>query len=143
MEYRNGMNESIISSHVYDPKTFTDMGGLLNHDRWVKQDIERLKNRIEELEAYRLELAERAKELTTMSYTTRVTLKRERSWKDSLVIYTITTEKVFDDGSIEKVERKEYCGKERHKAIKDFKAMQKQLPGFEYVQDIEKARWER
>lgn len=70
----------------------------------------------------------------------RVTLKRER--RDS-VTYFLYTEKVYEDGTSQMLKSDRYEGKDRHKAIKAFRDMRKEFPGYEYIENIQKGYWER
>lgn len=82
----------------------------------------------------------RAAQLETMQSHIRVTLKRER--RDNIA-YLLYTEKVYEDGTAQRLQSNRYEGKERHKAIKAFKDMRKAFPGYEYIEDIQKGYWER
>lgn len=141
MEYRNGELEIRVTAYLFDPSKVADIERLSLRDRNAKRDIEYCEKAIQKLKEYRLELATRAQELTTMESHIRVTLKREKRYGDK-VYYFLTKEKVFSDGTAEVIENQKYTGKERYKAIKAFIDHQKKFPQWEYIKDIEKGIWE-
>ena len=97
------------------------------------------------MERYQRLLYARVQEIETAPYHHRVTLKREKRWRDSKVLYHLIVEKVYDTPGIEPCEivRENYPGTERREALKAFEAYKKSHPGIESVLDIERARWER
>lgn len=94
------------------------------------------------LREYRQALAARYAQLSTMPYTYRLELKREKAWKGA-VTYYLRLLRVYEDGHEEIEQRAEYPGTARHKAIKDYQAALKTRPGIDAVMNIEKGRWER
>lgn len=95
----------------------------------------------EELRGYRQALAARYAELSTMPYTLRLELIRERGWKGP-VTYWLRLVRVYADGHEEKEWSKDWPGNERHKALKAYREELKARPGIETKLDIEKLRWE-
>lgn len=128
----------VIRFEFYPVDRVAEVERLKRYDAWMEQNIEAAEAAIKEAKAYRLKLAERAAELETMQSHIRVTLKRERRYN---ITYFLYTEKVYEDGTAKMLQNARYEGKERHKAIKAFRDMQKQYPGYEYIEDIKK--WER
>lgn len=129
-----------IRFNFYPAERIPEMDRLKLYDNWIAQDIAAAEKVIEKAKAYRLELAKRAAQLETMQSHIRVTLKRER--RDNIA-YFLYTEKVYEDGTAQRLQSNRYEGKERHKAIKAFKDMRKAFPGYEYIEDIQKGYWER
>lgn len=129
-----------IRFNFYPPERIPEMDRLKLYDNWIAQDIAAAEKVIEKAKAYRLELAKRAAQLETMQSHIRVTLKRER--RDNIA-YFLYTEKVYEDGTAQRLQSNRYEGKERHKAIKAFRDMRKQYQGYEYIEDIKKSQWER
>ncbi len=129
-----------IRFDFYPVERIPEMERLKRYDNWIAQDIAAAEKVIEEAKAYRLELAKRAAQLEAMQSHTRVTLKREH--RDNIA-YFLYTEKVYEDGTAQMLQSNRYEGKERHKAIKAFRDMRKQYPGYEYIEDIQKSYWER
>lgn len=140
MEYRNGASELRFWGYFQDPKTLT-LEELAAQDKRTRRYISDCDELIEQMKAYRLELAARSRELLTMGYHTKVSLIREKRWKGN-VFYYLTKEIVYDDGTTKTISSEKYAGTERHKAINDFNACKKQFPQYEYYKDIAKGRWE-
>lgn len=138
-----GVKETKAILYAYDSSRTTSMKSLKQRDRDAARAIEDAKNLIREAKAYRLSLADRARELQEMRFHARATLKREKSIWTGKVSYTLLTEKVYEDGTTETLERSTFEGRERHKAIAAFNALKKEFSGYEFVEDIAKAGWER
>lgn len=141
MEYRNGIHEERIFIYLWNPAETADMKSLASYDKHAKEDIEMLQEQIETLKAYRLELAERANQIATMSSKTVVTLKRERRFEK--IQYYLITNVVYEDGTKHQVSCNRYDGRQRAEAIREFKKLQKENPHFDFVQDIERSNWEK
>lgn len=142
----NYMNDTINHNlHLYliNPAKETDLKFLQDRDSWACQDIEKLENIVAELKQYRIELAQRVRELACMDHHTRITLKRNKNSWENKVQYFLIREKAYVDGTAEMVSQQVFKGKERHKAIEAFKNLEKEFPGFEYVECIAKEAWER
>ena len=111
-------------------------------DEMTTREIERLQNELSALQAYRLDLMERAQYLSTASYTVSVELHRHKQYRGG-VEYKLQIVRTYEDGTRNEDSRTIYTGKDRHKAISDYKSACKSHPGAETVLDIEKCRWER
>ena len=139
-------NELRLDTYCYlpDPRTIHDMGRLTRQGGYALRHITELKAIIETLEAYQQLLFDRAQDLTTASYNHEIHLTRHKRY-DNKVHYYLEVKKVYDVPGIdpEILERTQYPGTERHKALKDFTAYQKSHPGIIAVKDIAKSRWER
>lgn len=100
---------------------------------------------IQTMRRYQKMLYDRVQEIETAPYHHRVTLLREKRWRDSKVMYHLIVERVYDTPGIEPCEvvRENYPGTERREAIKAFEAYKKSHPGIEAVLNIEKGRWEK
>lgn len=100
---------------------------------------------IQTMQRYQKMLYDRVQEIETAPYHHRVTLQRERRFRESKVFYHLIVEKVYDVPGIDPCEivRENYPGTERREALKAFEAYKKSHPGIESVLDIEKGRWER
>lgn len=100
--------------------------------------------KIDQLNAYRLSLAERYNFLATAPTVPVVRLIRERNYYSNKVFYYLCTFRRFVDSGTEIEEsRRTYPGTERFTAIKDFHAYAKAHPGIIAEMDIEKGRWEK
>ena len=139
-ESHNSRNKIYIS--MYDPAGVTDLSDLCQRDRWALDQIANLQAAIDRLQAYRLDMADRAQFLATAAYTVSIELHRHRAYQGG-VTFQLETVRTYSDGTRHAESRTVFTGKERHKAIAAYKAACRAHPGAESVLDIEKARWER
>ena len=109
----------------------------LRIDRTLKE-CENLKNWLKE---YQVQLAVQYNKLATSGCHTRITLQREKRWKEK-VFYFIRIEEVYSNGATKQVSCDRFEGTERHKAIAKFDKLCKDNPHWEAVKDIKKPRWE-
>ena len=140
MEYRNKECELRFWGYFRDPKALT-LDELEAQDRNTQRYIDDCEILIEQMRSYRLELAARSRELLTMGYHTKISLIREKRWKDR-VFYHLTEEIIYDDGTTKTISNEKYAGTKRHEAIKAFENYKKRFPQYEYHKDIAKGRWE-
>ena len=133
--------------HIYlpNPDTLKSMDDALFWGGHAASDIANCKALISRLEEYQRKVYERVQTLETAPYHHRVTLHRERRFRESKVFYHLIVEKVYDIEGIKptEIQRTNYPGTERREAIKAFEAYKKSHPGIEAVLDIEKGRWEK
>lgn len=115
---------------------------LMYYDGRALNEIREAEAYIQALKAYRLDLAKRMQSLETMSYHTELSLVRHRGWNDP-VSYYLALSKVYEDGTVEDLQRTVYEGRERHTAIADYKKLLKQHPGINAKMDIAKSKYER
>lgn len=134
-------NSRHVDFNFYDFSK-SDINGLKQYDRYVVDAIKRAEGAIEAAKKYRLSLAKRATELASMGTHTKVLLRRENT-SYSGIHYFLNHYKVYDDGTEVAMDHKRYPGKERHKAIKEFRELKKQHPEYEFEEDIAKSKWER
>lgn len=141
LDYQRG--EYTKTFHIYcaDHSTEASLKRLRILDDMAVREIERLQNELSALQAYRLDLMDRAQYLSTASYTVSVELHRHKYC--SGVEYKLQIVRTYEDGTRHEDNRTMYSGKDRHKAISDYKAACKSHPGAETVLDIEKGSWER
>lgn len=123
-------------------------GAIYDLDELQRED-ERSANMIADLEAmvdclkqHRQAIAERYQELSTAPTVPVITLKRTKTIYNGIQ-YTITHYRQYLDGTRAEISHTTYSGKERHKAIADYKAAVKAHPGITAEMDIAKGRWER
>lgn len=114
---------------------------IKHYDESAEQTIKELEDTAAALREYRLALAARYAELSTMPYTLRLELIRERGWKGP-VTYWLRLVRHYEDGHEEEEWSKDWPGNERHKALKAYREELKARPGIETKLDIEKSRWE-
>ena len=142
LDYQRGEYTKTLHIYYSDPSNVTNMDRLRVLDEMTTREIERLQNELSALQAYRLDLMERAQYLSTASYTVSVELHRHKLYCGG-VEYKLQIVRTYEDGTRHEDSLTRYTGKERHKAIADYKAACKSHPGAETVLDIEKGRWER
>ena len=142
LDYQRG--EYTKTFHIYcaDPSAEASLKRLRILDDMAVREIERLQNELSALQAYRLDLMDRAQYLSTASYTVSVELHRHKRYCGG-VEYNLQIVRTYEDGTRHEDSSTIYTGKERYKAISDYKAACKSHPGAETVLDIEKGRWER
>lgn len=135
------MREETTSAtlYKYDFSQVANMKRLMDYDRYALQSIAQAERLIEDAREYRKALAGRAVALEKMLSHHKVSLVRR---KTNNVVYYLTEEKVFDDGTSLTVSETRYDGIKRHQAIKDFESIRKIYPGYEYVKSIDKSPWE-
>lgn len=114
---------------------------IKHYDESAEQTIKELEETAAALREYRLALAARYAELSTMPYTLRLELIRERGRKGP-VTYWLRLVRHYEDGHEEKEQETKYPGTKRHEAIKAYREELKARPGIETKLDIEKRRWE-
>ena len=142
LDYQRGEYAKTLHIYCRDLSTVTNMDRLRVLDEMTVREIERLQNELSALQAYRLDLMDRAQYLSTASYTVSVELHRHKQYCGG-VEYNLQIVRTYADGTRHEDSLTMYTGKERHKAIADYKAACKSHPGAETVLDIEKGRWER
>lgn len=131
-----------IYLYLDDPSDVCNLETLRCRDRNASNLLVRLQSAIDRVQAYRLDMADRAQFLATAAYTVSIELHRHRVYQGS-VTFQLETVRTYSDGTRYTESRTTFPGKERHKAIAAYKTACRAHPGAETVLDIEKARWER
>ncbi|MBP3406559.1 MAG: hypothetical protein J6N18_10680 [Kiritimatiellae bacterium] len=134
--------DNTIYFDLQDPSNACSLETLRCRDRNASNLLARLQSAIDRVQAYRLDMADRAQFLATAAYTVSVELHRHRAYQGG-VTFQLETVRTYSDGTRHTESRTVFTGKERHKAIAAYKAACRAYPGAENVLDIEKARWER
>ena len=129
-----------FNGYYLKPNRYSDVKSLLGADERAAEDIARLESAINDIREYRKQLAARAAQLETMASHKRVSLKREK--RDNVVFY-LSVDVVYEDGTEANDFRKVYVGKERRAAIAAYNKFVKAHPRWERVKDIEKGWWEK
>lgn len=137
-----GEYSRVHNIHLVSPDQLDTPDRITQHDRWTADYIARLTEELDNLRAYRLALADRYNELSTMPYTLQLTCKRRKQYSDNKVIYTIKLTRVYKDGTKTDELTETYPGTERRKALARYAELQKTHPGIAAEMDIEKSRWE-
>jgi hypothetical protein len=78
-----------------------------------------------------------------MPYTLTLSLVRAATWSNKRKTYTVAITKTYADKSEIYELREVYEGTARHTAIARFRALQKERPGIEIVEDTARRSWER
>lgn len=140
---RRELNET---RHIYlpDPRTINTLDRLIYHGSCADRYVSEFKAAIDTMEAYKMLVYDRVQELTTAPYHTEIHLSREKRY-DNKVHYYLEVKKFYDVPGIdpEIIKRTTYPGTERHKALADFTAYQRNHPGIVAIKRIEKSKWER
>lgn len=133
-----------INGYFRKAESINEPAYVQREDESAARLIGELQYKIDQLNAYRLSLAERYNFLATAPTVPIVRLLRERDYYGKKVYYYLCILHRFVDSGIEVEEsRRKYSGTERSSAIKDFRAYEKAHPGIIAEMDIEKRRWEK
>ena len=143
-DWFNTRNEHQENIYFYatNPKSM-DTAELLTADKRAQNEIEELEFLIRQVKEYRTALSKRYNEIQSMEYTLELSLLRKSDWRGDKKTYNISIDRIFSDSFRENIIKETYEGRERHKAIKRFKDLQKAHPGINAIVDIEKKSWEK
>lgn len=133
-----------VRTYLLSPETLNTTDRAVWYGHQAAQAIAACKAMINRLEEYQHQLYQRVQLLETAPYHMRVTLKRERRWRDKVRYYLII-ERVYDIPGIQPKEegRSTYPGTERSTAIKAFHEYCRSHPGIDAIKDIARPAWER
>ena len=142
---RKDQIEYRLTAHISKPETITSTKGAEYNDRNAQQAIHEAEEMIKTLKEYRQALGARYQEIISTNYSLFLFLKRELNYYTNTKKYVVTISKRFDGNNVadEEILREVYEGRDRHKALKRFEALQKEYPNIEHETDIEKRHWER
>lgn len=134
-----------LYAYLLSPKAINDIDNIAYYDNYAQRRIQEAEAMIKTLHSYRLMLCSRAQEIAAAPWHLELELKREYHYYRKAVTYHLTLFRVYDTDGIkpQAVERRDYTGKERSQAIKDYEAMRKSRPGIIARKEIEKGQWER
>lgn len=118
------MKNKSFYTHYYELEKQFDMKQLLSYEKSARVDIERLKEEIENLEKYRLQIFEQAQKTANTEFKTIVKVYRQKY--DSVQFFiSVYTTPIWEDVTnfhnhiiSEKIFNERYPGKERHNVIK-------------------------
>lgn len=143
-EYRNDEQHT---HYIYlrNPSSLQSISDCEYQDSQLSRYITELQSEISTLQNLRQETFQRIRYLYSVPFFPKVTLTRERRFRDGKVYYYLCTWKIYDAPDIEpeRISCETYPGTARHQAIKDFRAYVKAHPGIQSEMNIEKSRWER
>ena len=144
--FERGREERLnISAYIISPKTINDIDNIAYYDNYAQRRIKEAEAMIASLQAYRLMLCSRAEEFAAAPWQLELELRREYNYYRKIVTYQLTLYRVYDVEGIDpqEIERRNYTGKERHKALADYAAELKARPGIIARKEIKKGPWER
>lgn len=137
-------NIHAYSAYIKKPDKIKSLSELQEYDKKAVSEIEYLKNKIELLNLYRVELYNRFQEINSANYHLQIRIERQRRYYENKVFYYITMENIPDreDVAPREVLAETFQGKDRHNALKRFAELCKQYPHAEIIKKIEKSQWE-
>ena len=144
--FERGNEERLnISAYIISPRSMNDIDNIAYYDNYAQRRIKEAEAMIASLQAYRLMLCSRAQEIAAAPWHLELELRREYHYYRKAVTYHIILYRVYDTDGIKpkEIERRNYTGKERHKALADYAAELKARPGIIARKEIEKCPWER
>lgn len=132
-----------ISGYLLRPDQLDTTARVKDYDKSAERIIQELEEKIQQLKAYRIALAERYNYLATAPTVPVVRLIRQKTYQGRVFYYLTTYERNLLDGKEVKTSTTTFPGKERHKAIAAYNDYIKAHPGIAAEIDIEKRSWER
>ena len=132
-----------ISGYLLRPDQLDTTARVKDYDKSAERIIQELEEKIQQLKAYRIALAERYNYLATAPTVPVIRLTRQKTYEGRVFYYLTTYERNLLDGHETKTSSTSYTGKERHKAIATYNDYVKAHPGITAEMDIEKRSWER
>ena len=106
---------------------------IIDDDRRIQDVIKRCDELKSFLEKRRANLAAQYNKLILDGSHTRLTIERQGDRWQNKIYYFITIEEIYSNDSFNILSNKKYEGKERHKAIAEFKKLRKEFPHWEAV----------
>lgn len=130
-----------LTAYLARPDTLT-ADRIPWHDRSAAEMIARCRSLIDNLTEYRQALAERYASLEVMPYRDRLELQRV-PLVSGKIRYLVRVIREYEDGTKVKELDESFPGADRSKAFARFRALQKERPGIEAIQDTARRSWER
>ena len=133
-----------VTGYFQNPESLDDLDRVALADKNAERVIEEMQERIRQLTAYRVALAERYNYLATAPSVPVVRLTRKRDYYGKKVFYflCVYTRNLLDGHEVQKRSTK-YAGTERSNAINDFNSYVKTHPGIIAEMQIDIPKWER
>ena len=132
-----------ISGYLLRPDQLDTIARVKDYDQTAERTIQELEEKIQQLKAYRIALAERYNYLATAPTVPVVRLTRRKTYEGKVFYYLEVYSRNLLDGKEVKASSTTFLGKERHKAIATYNDYVKAHPGITAEMDIEKRSWER
>lgn len=116
--------------YLIDLKNVADLKTLQHYDKSAKSYIDELENIKTKIIEYRKELFEQTQKIVSAQTKYKVTLHRNVDyWHKNKVTFTVTLSKVYEDIGENKIKEKQFQGRQRSEAIKEYKTLIAQYPG--------------
>lgn len=144
--YGHPAPDAQFSIHGYFRKAENIMKGkdIQQADETARRLIREFQFRIEQLNAYRISLAEQYNFLETAPSVPVVRLSRRRDYYTGKVFYDLCISRRYVETAVEVEEsRCTYPGSERRQAIREYQSYLKSHPGIIAKMDIAKKHWEK
>ena len=140
---RRREEELRVWAYLLSPAAIHTMDSLQHYGKSAARAIAEAQAMIAKLEAYQMQLYDRAQQIAAAPWHTELLLQRERCF--DTIRYYLDIRRVYDAPGIdpETLERTTYPGKERSKALKAYRDYIKTHPGIVANMDIERRQWER
>lgn len=140
---RRREEELRVWAYLLSPSALNSMDTLTHYGQNADHAIADCKAMIEKLNAYKMQLYERAQQIAAAPWHTELLLKRERGY--NTISYFLQLKKVYDAPGIEPETLKstKYPGRERCAAIKAYRDYIKSHPGITAHMEISRAAWEK
>lgn len=140
---RRREEELRVWAYLLSPAALNSMDTLTNYGQNADHAIAECNAMIEKLNAYKMQLYERAQQIAAAPWHTELLLKRERGYHT--ISYFLQLKKVYDAPGIEPETLKstKYPGRERCTAIKAYRDYIKSHPGITAHMEISRAAWEK
>ena len=134
-----------VCASKHRPAAIHTMDDLQRYGKSAARAIADAKAMIAKLEAYQMQLHDRAQQIAAAPWHTELFLQREPYYRDGTIRYYLDIRRVYDVPGIdpETLERTTFPGKERSKALKAYRDYIKTHPGIIAHMDIERRQWER
>lgn len=140
---RRREEELRVWAYLLSPSALNSMDTLTRYGRSADHAIAECNAMIEKLNAYKMQLYERAQQIAAAPWHIEILLKRERGY--NTISYFLQLKKVYDAPGIEPetLESTKYPGRERCTAIKAYRDYIKSHPGITAHMEISRAAWEK
>ena len=132
-----------INGYLLYPEDLDSTARVKDYDKSAARIIRELEEKIQQLKAYRIALAERYNYLATAPTVPVVRLTRRKTYEGKVFYYLEVYSRNLLDGKEVKASSTTFPGKERHKAIAAYNDYVQAHPGIAAEMDIEKRSWER
>lgn len=128
--------------YLQRPEALDTFDRIKHYDGQAAQLITQCNQLIEDMKAYRQDLAARYNQLATMPSRQRIKLERYVNYNNRKIYY-IRHYTDYEDGTNVETKTETFPGTDRRAALARFAELKKQFPGITAEMDIEKKSWEK